>query len=332
MSASVLGICLIIPPAPLHQVALAQQRWRLRRSQWRHAPVQVGQQDVPTTADTSNGDVLIAKTAPAPDVTDAVEPGVVVFDESPPAQQHAESPPDKVIDYLWSVYQRSPLKRDGHGEFTWKDISAAERFGLSLRDYVIGGIDPNFREQLYYAGLAMDAAGVEWTILSGFRDDYRQTIASGFKARPGNSLHGGSIATGGYAHGCAVDVASVDRAANQVVWRWLDLHGSEFGLHRPLAQIDPPHVQPQGLWHELAARLRGEDGRAAVGAGRGLIKGGGFGGRLRPDELQRKPRPIAPSRGWVSPRMIRWTAAKASESKRRLNGDGPCRCLNPVGT
>ena len=183
---------------------------------------------------------------------------MAVLNESAPAQQRAESPPDKVVDYLWSVYQRSPLKRDGHGEFTWKDVSAAERLGLSLRDYVIGGMDPDFREQLYHAGLAMDAAGIEWTILSGFRDDYRQTIASGLKARPGNSFHGGSVATGGYAHGCAVDIASVDRTANQPVWRWFDVHGAEFGLQRPLARIDPAHVQPLGTWHELAARLRAE--------------------------------------------------------------------------
>ena len=261
VSAAALGICLFILPATLHQVALCGTTPTLATIAMATPPVQVGQQDIPANADTSNVDVPIAKVAPAPDVTKAVEPGLAAFDESAPVTQHAESPPDKVIDYLWSVYQRSPLKRDGHGEFTWKDVSAAERLGLSLRDYVIGGMDPKFREQLYYAGLAMDADDVEWTILSGFRDDYRQTIASGFKARPGNSFHGGSIATGGYAHGCAVDVASVDPTASQMVWRWLDLHGSEFGLHRPLARIDPAHVQPLGSWHELAAKLRGEDGR-----------------------------------------------------------------------
>ena len=51
-------------------------------------------------------------------------------------------------------------------------------------------MDPDFREQLYHAGRAMDAAGIRWSILSAFRDDYRQSIASGFKARTGNSLHG----------------------------------------------------------------------------------------------------------------------------------------------
>jgi hypothetical protein len=36
---------------------------------------------------------------------------------------------------------------------------------------------------LFAAGHAMDAAGVEWTILSGFRDDFRQNLAAGLKAR-----------------------------------------------------------------------------------------------------------------------------------------------------
>ena len=294
-------------------------------------PVQVEQQDVPAALDTSNGDIVVAKVAPAPDVTEAFEPGMAVLDESAPAQQRAESPPDKVVDYLWSVYQRSPLKRDGHGEFTWKDVSAAERLGLSLRDYVIGGMDPDFREQLYHAGLAMDAAGIEWTILSGFRDDYRQTIASGFKARPGNSFHGGSVATGGYAHGCAVDIASVDRTANQPVWRWFDVHGAEFGLQRPLARIDPAHVQPLGTWHELAARLRAEVAAATAGGS----------GRAAASETLI---PVAASSGETAaetqadctkPRLAvaenaRPTARPRSPLRHRPNGGACCRCLNRV--
>src|SRR5205085_5322046 len=87
---------------------------------------------------------------------------------APPIQTETAS--DPVIASLWSVYQRSPTKRDGHGDFTWKDRAAAERVGMSVQDYVIGGIHPDFREQLYHAGLAMDLAGIPWTILSGFRD------------------------------------------------------------------------------------------------------------------------------------------------------------------
>jgi hypothetical protein len=66
----------------------------------------------------------------------------------------------EVDDYLWEVYQRAPTKRDGSGDFTWKDPAAAKHFGLPMPAYVIGGMDPDFREQLYHAGRAMDEAGI----------------------------------------------------------------------------------------------------------------------------------------------------------------------------
>ena len=168
------------------------------------------------------------------------------------------APIDEVKAYLWSVYQRSPTKVDGHGDFTWKDVSAAGRSGLSVEDYVIGGLDPDFRELLFAAGHAMDAAGVGWTILSGFRDDFRQNLASGLKARVNNSFHGGSEATGGYRHGCAVDLASVDRLSDDKVWNRVDRKGREFYLFRPLRAADPAHTLPMAGWHELAATQRSQ--------------------------------------------------------------------------
>src|ERR1700676_2271179 len=57
-------------------------------------------------------------------------------------------------------------------------------------DLLAGGMDPDFREQLFAAGQALDAAGVSWTILSAFRDDYRQSLAVGFRESVGNSFHG----------------------------------------------------------------------------------------------------------------------------------------------
>ena len=163
----------------------------------------------------------------------------------PASQSDAASPSvpaDEVKAYLWSVYQRSPTKVDGHGDFTWKDVSAAGRSGLSVEDYVIGGLDPDFRELLFAAAHAMDAVGIGWTILSGFRDDFRQDITSGLKARVNNSFHGGSEATGGYRHGCAVDLASVDRLSDDKVWSWVDRKGREFDLFRPLRAADPAHT------------------------------------------------------------------------------------------
>jgi hypothetical protein len=152
---------------------------------------------------------------------------------------------DDIDGYLWEVYQRQPVKRDSTGDFTWKDPTAANRMGLSLEDYVIGGMDPTFRERLYQAGRAMDADGIQWSMLSAFRDDYRQSLASGFKARTGNSLHGGSRRTGGYGHGRAIDITTAE-GEPEVVWKWLDAHGAKFGLHRPMPGADPAHIQELG--------------------------------------------------------------------------------------
>jgi hypothetical protein len=164
---------------------------------------------------------------------------------------------EEVNRYLWAVYERSAIKRDGSGDFTWKDVAAAARLGMSRGDYVIRGMDPDFRELLYRAGLAMDAAGVGWTIRSAFRDDYRQSLAAGYKARTDNSLHGGSAATGGYGHGCAVDIAAPE-GKSDTLWKWLDANGAQFGLQRPFPGVDPAHILPRGAWHELAAALHNQ--------------------------------------------------------------------------
>jgi hypothetical protein len=165
---------------------------------------------------------------------------------------------DAIDQYLWGVYQRSTTKRDSSGDFTWKDEAAASHLGIGTKQYVIGGMDPDFRELLYNLGHAMDAAGLNWTILSGFRDDYRQGLASGYKAHAGNSFHGGSRATGGYGHGCAADIEASDgeNGSNNGVWKWVDQHSEKFGIYRPMKGIDPAHVQPFGNWHDVAFNLR----------------------------------------------------------------------------
>jgi hypothetical protein len=163
--------------------------------------------------------------------------------------------PNPVDRYLWEVYQRKPVKSDSTGDFTWKDPAAAKRLGMSLKDYVIGGMDPDFREQLYHAGHAMDANGLRWSMLSAFRDDYRQTLAAGFKAHGGNSQHGGSHATGGYGHGRAIDITSAE-GDSAAVWHWIDAHGAKFGLRRPMPGADPAHIQPRNTFHDLARQLR----------------------------------------------------------------------------
>ena len=161
----------------------------------------------------------------------------------------------KVDRYLWDVYQRLTVKSDSSGDFTWKDPAAAKHRGVSLQEYVIGGMDPDFREQLYHAGQAMDASGIHWSMLSAFRDDYRQALASGFKAHGGNSQHGGSNATGGYGHGRAIDLTTASGDAS-AAWRWVDAHGAKYGLRRPMPGYDPAHIQAGPTYHQLAAQLR----------------------------------------------------------------------------
>ena len=170
---------------------------------------------------------------------------------------------DGIDDYLWEVYQRAPIKKDSSGDFTWKDPTAAKRVGLSLQDYVIGGMDPGFREQLFNAGRAMDADGVHWSMLSAFRDDYRQRLAAGFKAHVGNSLHGGSRRTGGYGHGRAVDVTAGEGTNPEDVWKWIDAHGAKYGLARPMPGNDPAHVQQRGESSSVASTFRQKRSRVA---------------------------------------------------------------------
>jgi hypothetical protein len=169
---------------------------------------------------------------------------------------------EEVDRYLWEVYQRKAVKSDSSGDFTWKDPAAAKHAGMSMQEYVIRGMDADFREQLYHAGHAMDGQGINWSMLSAFRDDYRQNLASGFKAHVGNSKHGGSRAVGGYGHGQAIDITTAD-SDSDTVWHWIDAHGAKYGLHRPIPGPDPAHVQPTAKWHEIAVALRSSRNKVA---------------------------------------------------------------------
>ena len=185
---------------------------------------------------------------------------------------------DPCIDqYLWALYQRTPkedtikvderrkvtVKRKGKTatvtktftklvdeNFAWKDPKAAEKAGLSMMDYVVGGMDRSFKLKLFYALHAAEEAGFAPGITSAFRDDYRQSIASGLKAARDRSYHGGS-SHGGYGHGLAADIVSVKgetRAQRSVstenLWKWIDAHERDFGVGRPYLDRDPPHVAP----------------------------------------------------------------------------------------
>jgi hypothetical protein len=185
---------------------------------------------------------------------------------------------EECIDqYLWSVYERArkvdtikvqeriraTVKKNGKSrtvtktitklvneDFTWKDPHAAEKAGMSVAQYVIGGMDRGFKVRLYRLFRALDDAGLAPGMTSGFRDDYRQSIASGHKAATGNSYHGGSR-RGGYGHGLAADVVSVKGEtrferwiSSEILWKWIDAHGKEYGIGRPYLDKDPPHIAP----------------------------------------------------------------------------------------
>lgn len=172
--------------------------------------------------------------------------------------------PDEIDDYLWEVYLRQPIKKDGSGDFTWKDPAAAKRAGMSLKDYVIRGMDRDFRETLYHMGKALDADGYNWSMLSAFRDDFRQRLASGFKASVGNSLHGGSRRTGGYGHGRAIDITTADGHDASEVWHWIDRNGARFAINRPMPGYDPAHIQTRSNYQQIASTLRAKRSRYAT--------------------------------------------------------------------
>jgi hypothetical protein len=205
-----------------------------------------------------------------------------VDDGPKPPVRLIESPHECVADicideYLWSLYERTTkvdtikvserikvrVKKKGKtrtvtqtvvkyvvSDFTWKDPAAAQRAGMSPMDYVIGGMDRGFKLKLYHALRTMDDAGLMPGITSGFRDDYRQSLASGNKAATDSSFHGGSR-RGGYRHGLAADLVSVKGdtrmqrfAASEELWKWIDAHEKELGIARPYLDRDPPHVGP----------------------------------------------------------------------------------------
>jgi hypothetical protein len=182
-----------------------------------------------------------------------------------------------IDQYLWSIYERTrkvdtikvperinvTVKKKGKKrtvtrivikhvveDFAWKDPKAAEVVGMSLAEYVIGGMDRDFKRKLYHLLRALDDAGLAPGMTSGFRDNYRQSIASGTKDATDRSYHGGSL-RGGYGHGLAADLVSVKGEtrserwnSTEDLWKWIEATGKQFGMGRPYLDKDPPHVAP----------------------------------------------------------------------------------------
>jgi hypothetical protein len=213
---------------------------------------------------------------------------------------------DSCIDnYLWTLYERTPkedsvkeheqrqvtVKKKGKlvtvtrtvtkiadEDFAWKDFKAAENAGMPVPDYVIGGMDREFKQKLFHLLRAADDAGLSPGITSAFRDDYRQSIASGLKAANDRSYHGGS-SRGGYGHGIAADIVGVNGAtraerlaSSQTLWKWVDAHEKEFGIGRPYLNRDPPHVASiDGKeYADHHPRMRVRQARSVAKPGKGL--------------------------------------------------------------
>ena len=241
-----------------------------------------------SVADIANGGVALPDSPPLsrpatpPLLFAAVSPTNPVQNAARPAvsSEALDTCPEQDVcidQYLWSLYERTPkvdtvkveerievkVKNKGKTrtvvktvtkyvteDFGWKDPRAAQKAGMSLKDYVIGGMDRDFRAKLYNALRAMDEAGLSPGITSGFRDDYRQELANGNKAAPDSSYHGGSR-RGGYGHGLAADLVSVKGGTraerctwSEILWKWIDAHEKELGIGRPYLDKDPPHVAP----------------------------------------------------------------------------------------
>jgi hypothetical protein len=248
-------------PAPVASEAAPAQEPTIKLAS--ADPGDVVPQDALSPAAIASGPIAESKASPSADTVAVLDECFVM---------------DACIDrYLWALYQRTPkedsikvedrravtIKRKGKmvtvmrsftklvdEDFGWKDPKAADHVNMALMDYVIGGMDKSFKQKLFRTLLAAEAAGLSPGITSAFRDDYRQSIASGLKAASDRSYHGGS-SRGGYGHGLAADIVSTkgnNRAqrwvSTEVLWKWVDANGKGLGIGRPYLGRDPPHVGP----------------------------------------------------------------------------------------
>lgn len=167
-----------------------------------------------------------------------------------PGLEEMRSPRGNAVDdYLCDVYYRMPAKIDGSGDFTWKDETAAKKAKMDVCQYVIGGMAPGFRQSLYDFGRKADEQEIPWSFLSGYRGEYRQRIATGFKAGPCGSWHGGrQCKEKGYGEGKAADLWTYNadgRPGNSahLLFAFIDKIGKQFNIFRPMKGGDPAHVQ-----------------------------------------------------------------------------------------
>ena len=161
---------------------------------------------------------------------------------------------DKVDKFPIRTFVKNPKAKDkskGHwvtvgwrdAPYGSKDSEAADRLGMGLKEYEVGGAKTEFKLRVYCHTAAAIAAGHQVVVTSLFRDDYRQRIAEGIKSADNASFHGGSK-RGGYGNGVAVDLSvNGSWSEKEAFWKWSDAH-REYGLVRVYGSGDPPHFVP----------------------------------------------------------------------------------------
>jgi hypothetical protein len=255
--------------------------------------------------------------------------------------------------YLWALYERAPkvdaikveeqrkvrIKRRGKmvtvtrtftkrvdENFAWKDPKAADKVGMAMMDYVIGGMDRSFRLKLFYTLYAAEQAGLQPGITSAFRDDYRQSIATGLKAATERSYHGGSL-RGGYGRGLAADIVSVkgnSRAQRWVstekLWKWIDERGRDFGIGRPYLNRDPPHVAPIDGQEYVSRRgsAKTQEAEATPKKGKQLAARGDR-GRAKPAKTAQSKAAKAKT-AKAKAALAKFAQAKSAKTARLLKG------------
>ena len=120
---------------------------------------------------------------------------------------------------------------------------------MSLKDYVIGGMDPSFKLKLHRALRTMDNAGLMPGITSAFATTtaiYRKRQQGCERQliswrKPPRRLRPRSC---GRSRKRQRGHRFQRYASSQELWKWIDAHEKELGIGRPYLDRDPPHVAP----------------------------------------------------------------------------------------
>jgi TP901 family phage tail tape measure protein len=194
------------------------------------------------------------------------------------------------------------------GENQRKDELAAKRVGMDVGKYRVEGMHPEARASMAQAVRDFESqTGGKAAFTAGFRDDFRQEIATGYKARTGFSQHGGSqvLPSGGlfsggmsaFGQGKAMDVP------RGPFREWMRQFGARYGFRG--IPHDEPHLQFQGNAQTRALLARAQQqmdsqnatkqGNAAIA--KGIASGGGQKAEDRDDSSQAVDKAIMTSGG-----------------------------------